>query len=162
MANTTMVVDVATATLPTEQLVSHRLIELYVGKDLPVSTITATYRPRDLLGPLVAVEGYPIIEVQSLVAGSAKLSFTNDDKYVWPASDWPGSVTLQYLGGLEAPVYDAIVRQTKVFANRKDLAPEISSFNLGGDLQMGRDARYRSALAPDVKAMLGPYRVIGF
>ena len=145
-------------------LTAHRMIEQYLGKPRPMSKVTATYTPTDLLEPLAAVAEYPINIVTSVLdaASNTITGISNDDRYVWRETGWPSTVIVQYVGGLEQQVFDALIRQTSVLADRQDVSPESANLDIGGDLAWNWDAKYRSGLSPDVKQMLFPLRTIGF
>ena len=148
-----------------EILVAHRMVEQYLGTPKPLSFIVATYSNVNPLQPLAAVEDYPINQVNDATdANGASLVTTNDDRYVWVAGRWSTStITLQYLGGIEQPIYDAIIRQSKVLEDRDNRAPEIDKLNLGrGAIDESYNTQYRTSLSSDVRGMLFPFKLHGF
>lgn len=149
-------------TLADNLLVAHRMVEAYLGADRPVSTVTATYNVTHATQALQAVAGYPIISITSVVDGQGnKIEFTNNDKRIWSLTPWATVVIVQYLGGLEPQIYDAIKRQAEVLETRVGRAPEEDKVEIGG-LKVYQNPQYRSGLAPDVKQMVFPFKAIGF
>lgn len=145
-------------------LTAHRMIEKYLGEPRPLSQVTATYAPTDRLAPLAAVTGYPINVVSTVLDGNnaAITDTSNDDRYIWSGVGWPATVVVQYVGGIEQPVFDALIRQSRVLSSRDDVSPEEVKSKVGGSLSWDWNPQYRSGLAPDVKQMLFPFRTIGF
>lgn len=148
-------------------LTAHRMIEKYLGEPRPLSQVTATYNPTDLSAPLVAVTDYPINVVSTVLDGNNVAiepeDVSNDDRYLWSSVGWPSTVVVQYVGGIEQQVFDALIRQSRVLSSRDDISPEEVKANIaGGALSFDWNPQYRSGLAPDVKQMLFPFRVIGF
>ena len=151
--------------LPNERflLTAHRMVENYIGEPRPLSKLTATYTNVVATEPLQAIDRYPIILVISIVDGNNALitGIRNDDRYIWGITDWPATVVVVYVGGIEQTVFDAIIRQSRVLASRDDLSPEKVDKQVG-PLEHKWDPKFRSGLAPDVKQMLFPYRVLSF
>ena len=160
---TTRITD---AVLQSQLLVAHRMVETYLGVKKPLSLIRATYSNIDARQPLVSIEDYPINQVNDVSdsLGNTHL-FTNDDRYIWAPTTWSTpTIVVQYLGGIETQIYDAIFRQARVLADRQDTAPENTEFTLpsGGDLREQFAPQYRSGLASDVKQMVFPFQQSGF
>ena len=109
-----------------ELLVAHRMIETYLGVKKPLSFIRATYTNVDASKPLAAVADYPINQVNDVTDAQGNThAFTYDDRYIFAPISWSTTtLTVQYLGGIEAQIYDAIFRQARVLADREDTAPE--------------------------------------
>ena len=149
-----------------ELLIAHRMVEQYLGASKPLSFLIATYTNVNPIQPLSAVEGYPIDQVNDATdSNGASLVTTNDDRYVWVAGRWSTStITLQYVGGIEAQIFDAIMRQASVLADRDDEAPERTGFDMpgGGDIRETYNPQFRTGLSPDVRHMLFPYKQFGF
>lgn len=146
-------------------LTAHRMIEQYLGKPRPLSKVTATYTITDSSAPLTAVANYPVNTVISVLdATNAPIAnVSNDDRYFWVVGgSWPATVVVQYYGGIEQQVYDAIFRQANVLVDRDDGSPERVAEDIGGALKWNYDPKFRSGLASDVKQMIFPFRVIGF
>ena len=147
-------------------LVAHRMVEEYLGTKKPLSFVVATYTNVNPLQPLVAVDQYLINQVNDATdANGASLVTTNDDRYVWVAGRWSTStITLQYLGGIEPQIYDAIVRQSKVLADRDDIAPERDQLKIAGGraIDESYSPQYRTGLSSDVRHMLFPFKQYGF
>lgn len=163
MVNTVDTTIIENTTLPDNLLVAHRMVEAYLGADRPVSTVTATYNVTDATQALQAVEGYPIITVTDVLdQHNNKLEYTNNDKHLWSITPWTSSVVVQYLGGLEPQIYDAIKRQASVLETRRNRAPEEDKLEVGASLKVYQNPQYRSGLASDVKAMIFPFKTIGF
>lgn len=150
-----------------ELLVAHRMAEAYLGAKRPLSLVIATYVGINVTMPLSAVDKYPINQVNDVLNASgvsiAKLT-TNDDRYVWPATQWPTTtMVVHYLGGIEPAVMSAIVRQAEILATRDNNPPESTELIVpGGGKVDGYDPRFRTGLASDIKHMLFPYKVISF
>ena len=148
-------------------LVSQRVIEDYLGIDKPISVVTATYNITDPIAPLVAVEGYPINILNDVLSGRQSLVVTNDDKHIWlggVAARWPSIVTLQYEGGIERVIFDAIIRQANVLKDREDKSPERVEYTVpgGGSVQDRWSPQFRTAISSDVRGMLWKYKAHGF
>ena len=145
-------------------LTAHRMVEQYLGKPRPLTKVTATYTITDQSAPLTAVANYPINTVITVLDDSnAPISnVSNDDRYLWVGGSWPATVIAQYYGGIEQQVYDAIVRQANVLADRSDISPEKINEDITSDLKWNYDPKFRSGLASDVKQMVFPFRTIGF
>ena len=142
-------------------LVAHKMCEAYLGKDMSYKLVTVTYQVDDLSSPLPAVKDYPINVVNSVInVNSDKQDFTFNDRFIFGTWSSP-PIVAQYKGGLPTQVYDAIFRQAKVLDSRLDLAPEETIKELG-PIKYSANTMYRTGLAPDVKQMLFPFRVIGF
>ena len=144
-------------------LTAHRMVEQYLGKPRPIAKVTATYTISEPSAPLTALENYPINMVISVldVNDAPIADIKNDDRYVWSNVSWSSSVVVQYVGGIEQTVFDAIIRQSRVMASRDDISPEKTDKTVG-PLTQQWDPKFRSGLAPDVKQMLFAYRELGF
>lgn len=147
-----------------ELIAAHGMVEAYLNAKRPISLVTATYDIIDSSQALAAVEDYPINSLITVLDGSNNEPITtdNDDKHIWPSTQWPTTVVAQYRGGIEPPVYDAIVRQAEVLSSRDNDAPENINFLGLPDFDPKKDPRYRTGLSTDVRQMLSPFRVIGF
>ena len=146
--------------------VAYAMVETYLGKDMPIKLVAVTYSIDDLLAPLPAVENYPINSIVSVIDNNQlEQQYDFDDAYILPADDWRWSsntITAQYRGGLPTQIFDAIMRQARMLKNRKDLSPEFTDPQIG-DASFGKfNPMYRSALSPDVRGMLFPFREFGF
>lgn len=145
-------------------LTAHRMIEQYLGGPRTLSKVIATYTITNQAMPLAAVDSYPVNKVITVtdVNNRAIEGVDNDDRYVWLLEgSWPSTVVVQYYGGIEQQVYDAIIRQANVLADREDTSPELTTNDIT-ELKTNYDPRFRSGLSSDVKQMLFPFRVIGF
>ena len=145
-------------------LTSHRMVENYIGEPRPLSKLTATYTNVVATEPLQAIDRYPINLVISAVDGNNApiANISNDDNYIWATDNWSATVVIVYVGGIEQPVFDAIIRQSRVLSSRDDISPEKTDRSVGSIIDNKWDPKFRSGLAPDVKQMLFPYRVISF
>ena len=145
-------------------LTAHRMVEQYLSSPIPQSRITATYTITDRLAPLPAILNYPINKVLKVLAPNniAILNTTNDDRFVWSEAAWTPTVILQYEGGIEQQVFDALIRQAEVLQQRNNVSPEQTALDIAGEINEKWSPQFRSGLAPDVKQMLFPYRKLGF
>ena len=138
--------------------VAHKMIENYLDTNVPINLVIAHYAVDTVDGRLPAVDNQPINSIVS-VTGNETYSF--DSAGLYPTTTWIAtSITLNYIGGMQTPIYDAIYRQAKVLTNRQNLAPELEDINLPFDMKF--NAAMRSGLAPDIKQMVFPYKSIGF
>ena len=150
-----------------ELVVAHGMCEAYLGKDMPVSLVTVSYAIDEPRKPLPTVEDYPLNHLETVIGGHTQTPIegvTVSDKYIFNGvGDWPATVVVQYRGGIPPQVFDAIVRQARVLADRDDRAPECMDWNIGrGALDKKQNPQYRTGLPSDVKHMLFPYKTIGF
>ena len=143
-------------------LVSLRMVEEYCAKQFPLSEKILTYTVDDLSAPLPAPDNFVINSVTSVVTDeNAKEDYIAEDKWIYPTTQWSSTpLTVTLTGGVPTQVYDAIVRQARVLRVRSDLAPEVSDINIPFDMKFNN--AMRSGLAPDVKSMIFPFRVLGF
>ena len=142
--------------------VAHRMVETYCAAPFPVKEVTATYAVDTDDGVLRAVAGYPINFVHEVVDphGQAQ-DYTANDMSVFPMTTWSANaIVVKYSGGVPSAVFDAIRRQAKVLQTRSNLAPEMTSTNV--PIEAKFEPAMRSGLAPDVKQMVFPFKVIGF
>ena len=149
--------------------VAHRLVEQYLGIDKPISVVTATYRITDPLEPLAVADDYPINHLNNASDGatSQSLVVTNDDKHIWlggVGARWPATVVVQYEGGIERVVYDAIIRQAHVMKDRENVSPERTEYTVpgGGSVQDRWQPKYRTSISSDVRGMLFAFKQHGF
>ena len=122
-------------------------------------------RYKALPAPLAAVADYPINQVNDVKdAANLTHAFAYDDRFIWAPTTWSTTtLTVQYLGGIEAQIYDAIFRQARVLADREDTAPENTATVVAGAGKVEDfSTQFRSGLAPDVKQMIFPFQVSGF
>ena len=149
-------------------IVAQKMVEAYCDRKFPLSKITAQWTIADVDEPLKAVDDYPINEVLSLSRTRSNYTFETyeyDDEFITPT---PGSeiqvgdiLTGVYIGGIPMQVYNGIQRQANVLQDRIDRAPELGQSKIS-IMDYGYSTQYRSGLAPDVKQMIAPFRVIGF
>ena len=153
---------------------AHRMIENYCDTNFNLVDVYAEYTIDSIPDPLMAVEGYKINEVVYVkdIEGTdhpfgwtEDLIFPNNDSETWILKQElidrnVSRLSVKYTGGLPTVVYDAIMRQAQVLATRPNTAPEIGDTGLDG-LNPKYNTQYRSGLAPDIKAMVFPFRKLG-
>ena len=144
-------------------LVAHRMCEDYIGHDLNVALLTATYTVTQATEPLQAIENYPIIRVMSAENSHGNAyKWTNSDKYIWYVDQlsWGNVMTIKYVGGLLPQINDAIYRLANVLETRPNMAPELTDFDFGLDVKQSNMSRV--AIPNDIKSMLFPYKQVRF
>ena len=149
-------------------VVAQKMIEAYCDRKFPLSKITAQWTIADVDEPLKAVDDYPINEVVSLSRTRSNYVFQTysyDEDLITPTPPSEIQVgdilTGVYIGGIPTQAYNAVQRQANVLKDRIDRAPELGQSKLS-IVDYAYSTQYRSGLAPDIKQMVAPFRVIGF
>ena len=145
--------------------VAHEMVETYCGKEFPLVLVTASYQVDDLSAPLPAVPSYTSNRAIAVEQGTNNENeFTFNGSYIFPLPAWSGTpLSVRYIGGIPATVFDAIQRTGRMLADRPATVPEMTEPGLGGsDINPKFDPRFRSGLASDVKAMLVNYKMWAF